>query len=115
MLGLILESFQSLPIGTSLINPDAYGIVIRWSSMIFMGGLLMALPVMVSLLFINVGLGVVTRAAPSLNIFAVGFPAMIFVGMFVLFMFMESVVGRMAWLWVQGFEVVRDLLGVPLG
>ncbi|MDV7401480.1 flagellar biosynthetic protein FliR, partial [Arthrospira platensis SPKY1] len=48
MLGLILESFQSLPIGTSLLNPDAYGIVIRWSSMIFMGGLLMALPVMVS-------------------------------------------------------------------
>jgi hypothetical protein len=38
---------------------------------------------------------------------------MIFVGFFVLFMFMESVVGRMAWLWVQAFEVVRDLLGVP--
>jgi flagellar biosynthetic protein FliR len=114
LLGLILESFQSLPIGTSLINQDAYGIVIRWSSMMFLGGLLMALPVMVSLLFINVGLGVVTRAAPSLNIFAVGFPAMIFVGFFILFMFMNSMVGRMAWLWVQGFEVVRDLLGVPL-
>jgi flagellar biosynthetic protein FliR len=113
LLGLILESFQSLPIGTSLLNQEAYGIVIRWSSMIFLGGLLMALPVMVALLFINVGLGVVTRAAPSLNIFAVGFPAMIFVGFFVLFMFMESVVGRMAWLWVQAFEVVRDLLGVP--
>lgn len=113
LLGLILESFQSLPIGTSLINQDAYGIVIRWSSMMFLGGLLMALPVMVSLLFINIGLGVVTRAAPSLNIFAVGFPAMIFVGFFILFMFMDSMVGRMGWLWIQGFEVVRDLLGVP--
>jgi flagellar biosynthetic protein FliR len=114
MLGLILESFQSLPIGTSLVSQDSYGIVIRWSSMIFLGALLMALPVMVSLLFINVGLGVVTRAAPSLNIFAVGFPAMIFVGFFILFMFMDSIVSRMAWLWVQGFEVMRDLLGVPL-
>jgi flagellar biosynthetic protein FliR len=59
-------------------------------------------------------LGVVIRAAPSLNIFAVGFPAMIFVGFLVMFMFMDSIVNRMAWLWVQGFEVVRDLLGVPL-
>ena len=42
-----------------------------------LGAVLVALPVMVALLFINVGLGVVTRAAPSLNIFAVGFPAMI--------------------------------------
>lgn len=115
LLGLILESFTSLPIGTSLLNQDAYGMVIRWSSMIFLGGLLMALPVLVSLLFINIGLGVVTRAAPSLNIFAVGFPAMIFVGFFVLFMFMESIVGRMGWLWVQAFDVVRDLLGVARG
>jgi flagellar biosynthetic protein FliR len=114
MLGLILESFQSLPIGTSLVSQDSYGIVIRWSSMIFLGALLMALPIMVTLLFINVGLGVVIRAAPSLNIFAVGFPAMIFVGFLVMFMFMDSIVSRMAWLWVQGFEVVRDLLGVPL-
>jgi flagellar biosynthetic protein FliR len=114
MLGLILESFQSLPIGTSLISQDSYGIVIRWSSMIFLGALLMALPIMVTLLFINVGLGVVIRAAPSLNIFAVGFPAMIFVGFLVMFMFMDSIVNRVAWLWVQGFEVVRDLLGVPL-
>ena len=42
----------------------------------FAGAVLLALPVMVSMLFINVGLGVVTKAAPSLNIFAVGFPAM---------------------------------------
>lgn len=113
LLGLLLESFESLPIGTSLLTQEAYGLVIRWSSMMFLGALLMALPVMVSLLFINVGLGVVTRAAPSLNIFAVGFPAMIFVGFLVLFLFMDSLVNRMGWLWVQGFEMVREVLGVP--
>jgi flagellar biosynthetic protein FliR len=112
MLGLILESFKSLPIGTSIMDQAVYGRVLQWSSMVFLGALLMALPVMVALLFINVGLGVVTRAAPSLNIFAVGFPAMIMAGFVLLIISMDSIGGRINWLWVQGFSVVREVLGV---
>lgn len=115
VLGLVLESFRWLPIGQSLMNQDAYGLIVRWSSMIFLGGLLLALPVMVALLFINIGLGVVTRAAPSLNIFAVGFPAMIIAGFIVLFVSMDSIGGRISWLWVQGFATLRTLLGAPDG
>jgi flagellar biosynthetic protein FliR len=115
LLGLVLESFRWLPIGQSLMNQDAYGLIVRWSSMIFLGGLLLSLPVMVALLFINIGLGVVTRAAPSLNIFAVGFPAMIIAGFFVLFVSMDSIGGRISWLWVQGFATLRALLGAPDG
>jgi hypothetical protein len=33
----------------------------------------------------------------------------------VLFIFLGSMVGRMEWLWLSGFDVVRDLLGVPRG
>ncbi|MEY3613219.1 MAG: Flagellar biosynthetic protein FliR [Pseudomonadota bacterium] len=113
LLGLISESFHSLPIGTSVLNQNVYGRVLQWSSMVFLGAVLMALPVMVSLLFINVGLGVVTRAAPSLNIFAVGFPAMIIAGFLILIISMESIGSRIEWLWVQGFTVVRDVMGVP--
>ena len=112
MLGLILESFHSLPIGTSIMNQAVYGRVLQWSSMVFLGAVLMALPVMVALLFINVGLGVVTRAAPSLNIFAVGFPAMIMAGFVILIISMDRIGGRINWLWVQGFSVVREVLGV---
>ena len=79
----------------------------------FLGALLMALPVMVFLLFINVGLGIVTRAAPSLNIFAVGFPAMILAGFLILILSMDTIGGRIDWLWTQGFNVLRDLTGMP--
>jgi flagellar biosynthetic protein FliR len=113
LLGLISESFYSLPIGTSILNQNIYGRVLQWSSMVFLGAVLMALPVMVSLLFINIGMGVVTRAAPSLNIFAVGFPAMIIAGFLILIISMESIGLRIEWLWVQGFNVVRDVMGVP--
>ena len=113
LLGLILESFNSLPIGTDILNQAVYGRVLQWSSMMFLGAVLMALPVMVSLLFINVGLGIVTRAAPSLNIFAVGFPAMIMAGLVILIISLESIGGRIEWLWVQGFSLVRDVIGAP--
>lgn len=115
LLGLVLESFRWLPIGQSLMNQDAYGLIVRWSSMIFLGGVLLALPVMVALLFINIGLGVVTRAAPSLNIFAFGFPAMIIAGFIVLFVSMDSIGARISWLWIQGFTTLRALLGAPNG
>jgi flagellar biosynthesis protein FliR len=115
LLGLVSESFYSWPIGTPVLNQDLYGRLIQWSSMMFLGAVLLALPVMVSLLFINVGLGVVTRAAPSLNIFAVGFPAMIIAGFLILIISMESIGGRIEWLWLQGFDVVRDATGVGRG
>jgi flagellar biosynthetic protein FliR len=115
LLGLILESFHTLPVGTSILSQDTYGLLVRWSSMMFLGAVLVALPVMVALLFINVGLGVVTRAAPSLNIFAVGFPAMLLAGFLLMWLTMGSIVGRMEWLWLQGFDVLRQLLGVQNG
>jgi len=112
LLGLIIDSFQTLPIGTSILNQNIYGQVLRWSSMVFLGAVLMSLPVMVSLLFINVGLGVVTRAAPSLNIFALGFPAMIMAGYFILIISLDTIGARIEWLWLQGFNVVRDVMGM---
>ncbi|MBP8148351.1 MAG: flagellar biosynthetic protein FliR [Limnohabitans sp.] len=112
LLGLIADSFHSLPIGTSILNQNIYGRVLQWSSMVFLGSVLMALPVMVSLLFINVGLGVVTRAAPSLNIFALGFPAMIMAGFMILILSLDTIGARIEWLWLQGFNVVRDVMGM---
>ncbi len=112
LLGLVSESFYTLPMGTSVLNQAVFGRIVQWSAMMFLGALLMALPVMVFLLFINVGLGIVTRAAPSLNIFAVGFPAMILAGFLILILSMDVIGGRIDWLWTQGFGVLRDLTGV---
>jgi flagellar biosynthetic protein FliR len=112
LLSLVVESFNSLPIGGDLMNTESMKHVIAWSSMLFLGALLTALPVMVALLFINIGLGVATRAAPSLNIFSVGFPAMVFAGFAVLVMALPSIGQRIQWLWMQGFFHVRGLVGL---
>ena len=110
LLSLVLQSFETLPIGTSILQQEVHGMVVRWGAMMFLGGLLMALPVMVTLLFINIGMGVVTRAAPSLNVFSVGFPALIVVGLIVLMLSIDGISGRIEWLWMRSFETLRELL-----
>ncbi|BDU57552.1 flagellar biosynthetic protein FliR [Limnohabitans sp. MORI2] len=109
--GLVIESFKLLPIGQPFFSQDMLGKMINWSSMMFLGALLIALPVMMTLLFINIGLGFVARAAPSLNIFTVGFPALILMGFLVLIFSMGSNVARMDWVWTQAFMTLRSYLG----
>ena len=112
VISLLLESFKLLPIGEIIEAKPLLLLTIEWSAMIFLGGLLLALPIMTSLLLINIGLGVITRAAPALNIFAVGFPAMILAGMILLAMSMSSIGFRIQWLWQEAFKVMGRALGI---
>jgi len=111
LLGLLIDSFETMPIGKHLLSQQAWGGLVTWTSMIFLGSLLTALPIMVVLLFINIGLGVASRAAPALNIFSVGFPAMVMVGFGVLIISLPNIGLRIQWLWTQAFLQVRQLLG----
>ena len=112
LLAMLVESFSSLPVGTFVMVDQSWRQVLAWSSMMFLGAVLTALPVMVTLLFINIGIGVITRAAPSLNIFAVGLPATIVMGFLVLIMSMANIGARLQWLWTQSLVQTRTLVGL---
>jgi len=79
LIELVARSFQTLPIGQGLERAD-YLAIVAWGSEMFAGGVLFALPAITALLLINLGFGVITRAAPQLHIFAVGFPLAIVLG-----------------------------------
>jgi flagellar biosynthesis protein FliR len=115
LLALVVDSFSSLPIGKGLLTTDAWTHFLKWSSMIFLGALLMALPVMITMLFINIGLGVATRAAPSLNIFSLGLPVMIVAGFVLMMVALPSIAARIEWLWLQGFIEIRGQIGLTPG
>lgn len=84
MIAGVADSFQSLPIAGSA------GLFGDWKMLTLQGGVIfglalhMALPVIAALLVTNVALGVMTRAAPQLNLFSIGFPITISVGLIVL-------------------------------
>ena len=79
LISVLVESFQVLPFAP-LSSPSGLRAVAEWGGSIFSFGLALALPLLAALLITNLGLGVLTRAAPQLNIFAVGFPLSILVG-----------------------------------
>ncbi|MGD9834809.1 MAG: flagellar biosynthetic protein FliR, partial [Piscinibacter sp.] len=73
-------------------------------------GLLHGLPVIVALLAINFALGVMARAAPQLNIFAVGFPLMILFGMVLVVLTLEGFDAAAAGLFDSGFDAAHAVL-----
>ena len=76
----LVESFTLLPVGLFGWRDDFGLDVALWASQMFASSLLLALPVLTAVLLINITFGVITRAAPQLNIFAVGFPVTILAG-----------------------------------
>ncbi len=77
------NSFITMPIaiGGSGINPMKIAL---WGETIFSAGLLLALPVVAALLITNMALGILTRTAPQLNLFGIGFPITLSIGFLVL-------------------------------
>src|SRR5690606_33955733 len=74
LIELLLRSFRTLPAASAVFGAEQLGALLEFSAIVFAGGVLIALPVMTALLVANLALGVVSRSAPSLNLFAVGFP-----------------------------------------
>jgi flagellar biosynthetic protein FliR len=84
LLAALSESFVSLPISATPLSLTAPLELARLGSRIFSAGLQLALPIIAALLITNVALGILTRAAPQLNLFGIGFPITLGVGMLTL-------------------------------
>jgi flagellar biosynthetic protein FliR len=80
LIGLLVDSFAVLPVAADGLTRAGVWELVAWASRMFAAGVAMSLPVLMSLLLVNMGMGVVTRAAPQLNIFAVGFPVTLAMG-----------------------------------
>ena len=70
----LAQSFSAIPVSTMPLGAASWLNLAELGSKIFSAGLLLALPIVVALMITNVALAVLTRAAPQLNIFALGFP-----------------------------------------
>jgi flagellar biosynthetic protein FliR len=83
LIELLAESFTALPLSTAQLTPGAAMLIVQFGGTMLVNGLQLALPSVAAILMVNVAFGVVSRAAPSLNLFAVGFPIAMLVGFFV--------------------------------
>ena len=86
--------------------------LVLWGGQLFAGAIAIALPGVTALLIVNLAFGVMSRAAPTLNLFAVGFPISLVVGLLIVLTGIGPLQQGVAQLIAQGFEFVRALSGM---
>jgi flagellar biosynthesis protein FliR len=113
LLGALAESFHSLPIGAAHVDKNFLMSVVLWGAQVFDTGLLIALPAVIALVIVNLALGVVTRAAPQLNLFGVGFTITLLSGFFVLSAGLDGIMFGISSLIHSALMAVSELVGTP--
>ncbi len=112
MISSLVDSFRILPVDGRIFQMEGVWPLLLWGGEIFRVAVRIALPGMATLLLVNLALGVITRAAPQLNIFSIGFPVIIMVGLAVISLTLPSAIvifSRMldaVWLFLQQAMVV---------
>jgi flagellar biosynthetic protein FliR len=81
LISVLVESYAAMPSAAALFEPARLATVIAWGGFAIASGLIAALPLGGALLLLNIVLAVAAKSAPQLNLFAVGFPLMLLVGL----------------------------------
>ena len=94
LIGALAMSFRTMPIGGANVDRNLLWSLAVWGARVFETGLLIALPAVIALVIVNLALGVVTRAAPQLNLFGIGFTITLIAGFLVLIVGLDGLHGR---------------------
>ncbi|TCK18832.1 flagellar biosynthetic protein FliR [Thiogranum longum] len=95
LIRILADSFQSLPIGTDSLTREEFRNVAEWGTRMFADAMMVALPAVASILLVNLSFGVVSRSAPQLNVFGVGFPVTLTLGFIVLVFAISNLLPQM--------------------
>lgn len=112
LLAALADSFRTLPVGAGVFTPAIGWMLLQWAGTLFAGAVQVALPVLASMMVVNAGMAVTSRAAPALNLFAVGFPATLLIGIIALWFSLSGFGTVFSHLVDSGFDVMARALAV---
>ncbi|MBA1230803.1 flagellar type III secretion system protein FliR [Pseudomonas viridiflava] len=109
VLEILVESFTTMPVGGGLLVNNFWGLAngLGW---VMSSGLRLVLPAITALLVINIAFGVMTRAAPQLNIFSIGFPLTLVLGMVILWMTLGDILNQYQPIAAEALQALRDMV-----
>jgi len=111
LISVLVDSFQTLPVGTGMLAREDLREVANWGARMFVGAAVVALPAVVAMQLVKLAFGVVSRAAPQLNIFGVGFPVILSTGFVIMMLAVPSLLPQLERL-VSDALTAASLLGV---
>ncbi|MCB1960078.1 MAG: flagellar biosynthetic protein FliR [Rhodocyclaceae bacterium] len=110
MVEVMVRSFEWLPIREQPLVAFGWRSAAAAGALLFAAGLLLALPLITALLIANIAMGVLTRAAPQINLFAVGFPITMSAGFVVLVLSLEAFGPVMRHFYDRGFDTIAAVI-----
>lgn len=115
LIQLVVSSFQTLPIGEIGVTRENFWDIVSWGSQMFIGAVWLAVPAIFSILTLTLTMGVMTRAAPQLNIFSVGFPVTILMGFVIILLVIPSFSSHISRMLLDAMQVSQSIARVSFG
>ena len=107
---LVVNSFQTLVPGATVFSAEKLWQMANLGGWLFAAALVMSLPVFASSMLVNIAFGVMSRSAPQLNIFAVGFPFTLLCGLLMIWLGLTTFVTDFEQVSATGFGFVHEFL-----
>ncbi|KKI20633.1 flagellar biosynthetic protein FliR [Sphingomonas sp. ABOLG] len=106
----VARSYTALPPGAAWLAPAQLRDIALFGGYAFFAGLLLALPVGFLLLCLNLVVGMISRSAPALNLFSIGLPASLAVGVIAMAAAFPAMGDYMLVVVREGLEAARSLV-----
>jgi flagellar biosynthetic protein FliR len=107
---LVVDSYQAFPPGQTWLGPDKLSTIVGFAGTMFATAVAIALPVTLVLLVVQVVTGVLSRSAPSLNLFALGLPAGVLAGITALILAAPVIYNQLTSIVATGLEQTEEAI-----
>ena len=109
-IGLVVESYEAFPPGQTWLGAERFAAIASFAGSMFETAVRIALPVTLVLLLVQVLTGVLSRSAPSLNLFALGLPAGVLAGIAALILAAPVIYDQLGGIVVTGLEQTEQAI-----
>jgi len=110
LLQVLAESFITIPLGSTGLPYTSFRDVVAQASWMYASGVLVALPAIGSLMMVNLAFGILSRAAPQISPFSIGFPLSIILGFAIIFVTLPAVSHHLVNMSEQMLQMIRLLV-----
>lgn len=115
MLDGLVRSFETLPVHVQGLETAGWQVLFIWSSQILESGMMLALPLIITLLSISLSLGILNRTAQQLSVFAVGFPISLLGGLVLLVVVLPHITQFMSGLFGEANKAMARIVRAMAG
>ncbi|EWH09736.1 flagellar biosynthesis protein FliR [Catenovulum agarivorans DS-2] len=111
MIQMLVYSFEAVPIGSGWLAADKIYQIVEWGKWLFIATITIALTPITAMLIINLTFGIMTRAAPQLNIFSIGFPISQITGLIVVWISLSAFMLHFETIWESAAFLMCEIAG----